>query len=206
MIRRSIRAAGIIGARSITIHGNMLYGTPDISKIKAMNVEYFKRHLELAEQCGVSIAIENMFDKRKDFTRVRRYLADTNELLDLVDTLGKDFGNVGVCWDFGHANETSTNQPQALRMIGKRLIATHVNDNYGILDDHLLPYMGQVKWKPIMETLREIGYDGSFTYETHKFTISLPDELIPAALRYSVEVGNYLLSLAGGEAYNYQGK
>ena len=199
MVRRSIEAAGIIGAKTITIHGNAVPGCVDFEQSKALNLEYFCPLLELAEKCGVSIAIENMFDPYdpiKTTIRRRRYLAYVPDLIDLVDTLGKDFKNVGICWDFGHANEMSWNQVESLKMIGKRLIATHVNDNYGIKDDHLLPYLGEIEWKPIMKTLRDIKYEGNFTYETRGFTVNLPDELIPEALRFSVILGNYLLSLA----------
>ena len=44
--------------------------------------------------------------------------------------------------------------------------------------------------------LKEIEYSGDFTYEIHRYTSQIPDALVPAALKYSVEVGNYLLSLA----------
>ena len=48
----------------------------------------------------------------------------------------------------------------------------------------------------LMKTLKEIHYDGSFAFETHKFTQYIPDEIIEEALKFSVVVGNYLLSLA----------
>lgn len=47
-----------------------------------------------------------------------------------------------------------------------------------------------------MKLLKEIKYGGDFTYEIHRYTSQLPDAMVPAALRYSVEMGNYLLSLA----------
>ena len=198
MVRRSIIASGILGVKAVVIHGGTDYFNPDIEDIKRRNVEYFKPHLELAEKCSVSIAIENMFDMRDHQLgiRKRRYLTAASELIDLVDTLKNDFDNVGICWDFGHANEAAWRQDQALKMIGKRLIATHVNDNYGVIDDHLLPFLGTVPWEPLMKTLKEIHYDGSFAFETHKFTQYIPDEIIEEALKFSVVVGNYLLSLA----------
>ena len=42
----------------------------------------------------------------------------------------------------------------------------------------------------------EIGYEGDFVYETHRYTQNMPDDLMPAALRFSVEVGNYVMALA----------
>ena len=46
-----------------------------------------------------------------------------------------------------------------------------------------------------MKTLKKIGYEGVFAYETHKATTRVPEPLIDAILAYSVEVGNYLISL-----------
>lgn len=146
----------------------------------------------------VTIAIENLFDENDLQKRVRvpRYLADPEDLIDLVDSLHASYDNVGIVWDFGHANLMNWNQPECLEMIGKRLIATHVQDNYGVVDDHLLPYLGNVEWEPIMKTLKKIGYEGAFAYETHKMTDRLPDPMVDAMLRYAFELGNYLLSLA----------
>lgn len=52
-------------------------------------------------------------------------------------------------------------------------------------------------WKEIMEALTAIDYQGDFTYETHRYAQGIPNAMIPAAIRYSYELGQYLLSLAG---------
>lgn len=198
MVRRSIIAAGELGAGIVVIHGGSVNYRPDYQKNKIENMEYLKPHIELAAKCGVTIAIENLFDENDLQKRVRvpRYLADPEDLIDLVDSLHALYENVGIVWDFGHANLMNWNQPECLEMIGKRLIATHVQDNYGVVDDHLLPYLGNIEWEPIMKTLKKIDYEGAFAYETHKMTDRLPDPMIDAMLRYSFELGNYLLSLA----------
>ena len=87
-------------------------------------------------------------------------------------------------------------QTPALTMVGERLKATHVSDNIGIENDHILPFYGYTDWEEIMRVLKDIGYQGDFTYEIHRYTTQLPEALIIPALKYSIEVGNYLLSLA----------
>jgi sugar phosphate isomerase/epimerase len=124
-----------------------------------------------------------------------RYLTRAEELVDLVDTLRESYDNVGITWDFGHANEMGWNQVEALTLIGSRLISLHVNDNFGVLDDHLLPYHGEIEWEPIMKTLKEIGYKGVFAYETHKAAERVPEGVIDSFLRYTYDLGNYLISL-----------
>ena len=198
MVRRSIIASSELGAGIVVIHGGSLPYCPDYRKNKRENIEYLKPHLELAAEYGVKIAIENLFDINDSEKRVRvpRYLADPEDLIDLVDTLHQSYDNVGIVWDFGHANLMHWNQPECLEMMGDRLIATHVQDNYGVIDDHLLPYLGTIEWEPIMKTLKKINYQGAFAYETHKMTDRLPDPMIDAMMRYAYELGEYLLTLA----------
>lgn len=198
MVRRSIIAAARLGAKVIVIHGGSLPNCPDYRKNRKENMEYLKPHLELAEKYGITIAVENLFDEYDPVCRVRRprYLSDPEDLIDLVDRLRESFRNVGIVWDFGHANLMGWNQPECLEMIGERLVATHVQDNYGVVDDHLLPYLGTIEWEPIMKTLKKIGYQGAFAYETHRMTDRLPDPMIDSMLRYAYELGEYLLSLA----------
>ena len=42
-------------------------------------------------------------------------------------------------------------------------------------------------------------YEGDLAFEIHRYTEHTPDELVPGAIRYSIEVGNYLLKLAQDE-------
>jgi sugar phosphate isomerase/epimerase len=197
IVRRSIVASGILGVKAVTIHGGTHFGSSDFKKNKQDNIEYFKPHLELAAKSGTSIAIENLFNKRNVEwnKRTARYLTRAEELVDLVDTLGESYDNVGITWDFGHANEMGWNQVEALKLIGSRLISLHVNDNFGVLDDHLMPYHGEIEWEPLMKTLKEIGYKGVFAYETHKATERVPEGVIDSFLRYTYDLGNYLISL-----------
>ncbi len=201
MVRRSIIASGELGAKVVVLHGGSVSYRADFKKNKQENMEYFKPHLELAAKHGVSIALENLFDVYDPAKRVRipHYMSDPENLIDLVDSLHASYENVGIIWDFGHANLMSWDQPECLEMIGKRLIATHVQDNYGVIDDHLLPFLGNIEWKPIMKTLKKIGYEGVFAYETHKMTDRLPDPMVDAMLRYSYELGQYMLTLADEE-------
>lgn len=46
--------------------------------------------------------------------------------------------------NFGHANKMALNKEECLRMIGKRLKCLHVNGNNGRLDDHILPFSGNI--------------------------------------------------------------
>lgn len=198
IVTRSIIASGKLGVNAVTIHGGTIIGSSDRKRNKQENIEYFKPHLETAAKYGTNISIENLFNKRQTEwgKRSEVYLNSAEALIDLVDTLKLDYDNVGITWDFGHANEMGWDQIEALNLIGDRLLSTHVNDNYGVFDDHLMPFHGQIEWEPIMKTLNKIGYKGVFAYETHKATERIPEPVIESFLRYTFDLGNYLISLA----------
>lgn len=192
MVRRSIVASGELGVKWIAMHaGTVLEEGYSARKNRDRNLAYFRPYADLARECGCGIALENM----ADFKEHRRwYTASTEELIDLVDAFEEE--NVGICWDFGHANLTGANQAESLRQIGSRLKSTHVDDNHGKTDEHLAPFYGNLEWEPLMPTLTEIGYLGDFTFEVHGFAGGMPYALRDSQLEHIASIGNYLLSLA----------
>lgn len=73
---------------------------------------------------------------------------------------------VGCCWDTGHGMISGDDQYEALTLLGHRVKALHIDDNYGTARDvHLLPYEGLIDWSKVLRALREIGYDHDFAFE-----------------------------------------
>ena len=193
MIRRSIIASGKLGVPWIASHcgtnqsaGNIVAASHEGTK------RFYQPFIELAQQHNTGLLFENManFGHRKVFS------ADVDELVNLVDDFARDHDNVGILWDFGHANIAKADQVASLEFIGERLKGVHVQDSYAVVDDHLAPYLGTIDWAAIMPTFKRIGYQGDFTYEIHNFTRRLPAELRESACRYALDLGNYLLTLA----------
>ena len=196
IVDRSIISAGILGAPWTVAHPATALGNsmPFIVS-KQVNLEYFKRRLEVCEKHHVGLAIENMADFEGG-GRNRWYCAHVEELCDLIDTLNQNTGLVGACWDFGHANLVYADQKDCLRMLGNRLKVTHVHDNNGTGDDHLSPFRGTVNWPDIMHTLAEIGYAHDFSFEVRRILASyVPEEIKGSLWRHLKVVGEYLLSL-----------
>lgn len=192
LIERSIEGAGIMGVKWMVFHPyncnvDDWYSHDESLKI---NRELFWQYANLCRSLGIHIAIENMIGNDR---RGRRYCSGCDELIELVDELNDPL--FGICWDFGHANLNGINQVASLRKIGKRLKTLHVNDNHGKNDDHMAPFFGSINWEPIMKALKEIEYDGDFTYEIFRFHNGLPDALQPMTLEYTYRIAQYLLSL-----------
>jgi sugar phosphate isomerase/epimerase len=49
--------------------------------------------------------------------------------------------------------------------VGGHLKTTHVHDNRGREDDHLVPFAGSINWDTAMMETQKIGYDGVLMLE-----------------------------------------
>ncbi|MEO5897453.1 MAG: sugar phosphate isomerase/epimerase family protein [Vicinamibacterales bacterium] len=91
---------------------------------------------------------------------------DLSSVSTLVTMLERDFEgtDAGICMDFGHAHLMG-DLPDAIETAAEHLLTTHVHDNRGREDDHLVPYRGTIDWPAALVTMRKIGYDGTYLME-----------------------------------------
>ena len=115
-------------------------------------VQGLKEVYAYARQCGVRMAIEplNRFETY--------FLNRADQALRLAEEVGPE---CGVCLDVFHMNIEEVDMHAAIRKVGKRLVDVHVAEN-----NRLAPGMGNVDWKRLVATLREVGYDGALTMES----------------------------------------
>lgn len=190
-MRKSIKGAGIMGIKWLVIHPSTCYTTATpVQTSKGKNVKQFREYAEYAAQFNVGLALENMWDL--SLAPKRRYTSNSEELVDLVDSI--DRNNVGICWDVQHASIQEENQGLAIRHIGNRLKATHISDQTGLDNIHILPYQGVTDWDDVLQAFADIDYQGDFSYEMQHYLKRAPEELFIPALTFSYEVGQYLLN------------
>ena len=115
------------------------------------------------------------------FRTARHFANWPEDLAELVDSLGP-YGQVGACWDTGHGNEMMVDQREAILILGDRLKALHVNDNFG-----------NIRWDEVLSALKAVGYDGELTFETGMNFNRVPEPLVDDALAYAAKVGRYML-------------
>lgn len=163
-------------------------GECDFDRDIAYNLSIYGPVLEKAQARGVGFAFENM----ADVDGRRRFGTTPHELFSILAAFGD--ARTGICWDTGHGNRAFSDQIPALRRVCSRLVCTHIDDNIGQTDLHQLPYMGTVKWEQVIAVLREGNYDGGFIYELSMMR-RLPRALRESAVRYALDIGNYLMSL-----------
>ena len=91
-------------------------------------------------------------------------IPDAYGLLAILEPF--DPAHTGICFDTGHQNITRGDFREFIMTAGSQLKATHINDNLGERDDHMMPYgRGTVPWADVLGALREIGYHNVFNFE-----------------------------------------
>jgi sugar phosphate isomerase/epimerase len=108
---------------------------------------------DMATQVGVRVALEV----------IPNALSAAGTLVTLIeeDLEGVD---VGICLDYGHA-QLMGDLGDAIETISGHLWTTHVHDNGGRRDDHLVPFAGSIDWDAAMMETQKIGYDGVLMLE-----------------------------------------
>jgi sugar phosphate isomerase/epimerase len=143
-----------IPARFVVVH----LGTPsgktganDNSRVAASRS--IEEICQAAEPLGARVALEVIPNELSSATA-------------LVTLLERDFdgSTVGICMDFGHAHLMG-DVADAVELTAEHLITTHVHDNRGREDDHLVPYHGTIDWAAALVTMLKIGYDGTYLME-----------------------------------------
>jgi len=190
MILRAVKCSGFLKIPYVVIHAGTDYSSSSMRRSSAeKNREYFKPVIEYASQAGTSIVFENLWDL--NIAPRRRFTADIEDLVEFADSFSG--APVGICYDTDHGTLMQQDPEKSLQLIGDRLVATHISDCISVECDHILPYSGKSDWEKITRAFRTIGYKGDLTYEVHRYTQNLPDELMDSALRHSIDVGEYLI-------------
>jgi sugar phosphate isomerase/epimerase len=98
-------------------------------------------HLSLfARARGVTLAIENTPGEMATPLNLKNFLEQTR------------LTSVRICLDTGHAHLDGS-VPAALEIVRDFVVTTHVHDNRGERDDHLLPYEGTIDWSGTLAAL-----------------------------------------------------
>ena len=108
---------------------------------------------ELAARVGVGVAVEVIPNPLSSADALAHLIEDELEGLD-----------IGVCLDYGHAHLMG-DVAEAIETLSGHLWTTHVHDNGGKRDDHLLPFAGTIDWDAAMMETQKVGYDGLLVFE-----------------------------------------
>lgn len=105
-----------------------------------------------AERVGVRIAVEV----------IPNGLSTARQLVRLIEE--EEMPSLGICLDVGHAR-LQGDVLDALETVAGYLVTTHLHDNGGRHDDHLVPFAGVIDWPELAIGFQKVGYDGTLLFE-----------------------------------------
>ena len=119
-------------------------------------LQEMKRLAPIAEEAGINIGIENVWN---------RFLLSPLEMRQFLDEIGSE--RVGAYFDVG--NVVYSGYPEHwIRILGKRIKKVHFKDfrrNPGGLNSFVDILSGDVDWPAVMQAFADIGYDDWVTGE-----------------------------------------
>lgn len=197
-IVNAMRNASYLGIKHIVVHPcqHLSYHRGNNKEfLFEYNMEFFSKLLPYAEEFGIVICTENMWQYYGDNKIWISTCALPEEFIKYVDTINSPFFK-GLL-DIGHTVLVGQNPADFIRKLGPdRLVALHVHDVSGHKDSHTLPYYGIVHWDEVTSALKEIGYKGEITLEADNFLRKLPKQLMPEASKLMATVARSLANAA----------
>lgn len=122
--------------------------------------DQLRRSIEELGKFGQANSVQYAFENLPPYHAIGFSVSDLAEML-------RQEGNpfVGMCFDIAHAN-LAGDPIQAIREANDQIIYTHICDNFGLTDDHLMPFYGNIDWFAAGRALRENKFSGVLMLET----------------------------------------
>jgi sugar phosphate isomerase/epimerase len=193
---RSLEVCGILEIPWCVFHTTNIpsgdYSQDNKKVIRELNIKHFKELCAIASDYNTGICCENLCDMYSKDGFNHSYCTNAEEIMYFLEAV--DSEHLGICLDTGHAHIMNNDISDMVRTFGANLRATHIHDAFPPLDTHLPPFLGTIEWKPIIEALIEIGYQGDFTFET-SYVRKLPESLQSDAISFLYRLGTEMINL-----------
>ncbi len=139
---------------------------------------------DLTHANGVRLAVETCLYPDENGT----FLPDAELVLQVVEALNRE--DVGINLDTGHcllgqtggrkegvnrllSGSEKQTLPNLVHRIGRKLFTTHLQDNFGMNDDHQAPGFGWIDWESLLPAILETGYEGPLMMELTGPTVKI---------------------------------
>jgi L-ribulose-5-phosphate 3-epimerase len=155
-LKQTLRDARRYGASSVLLVPAKVTAEVSYADAYTRSQAEIRKAIPLAEELGVKIAIENVWNQ---------FLLSPLEAARYVD----EFNSPAVGWHFDVGNVITYGWPeQWIRVLGKRIQKLHIKeysrkkrDNEGLWKGFNVPFLeGDNNWPAVMKALDEIGYHG----------------------------------------------
>jgi len=171
-IRRCVDWLAEAGGACLVVHPGGLSDPADAPARRVALADSLQELAGPAEAVGIVLCVENMPPGVHPGSRMADLSALVTEL---------DLASVGLALDTGHAHLGLSTAAET-RAAGRLLRTTHVHDNHGRQDLHLLPGLGTIDWPDWVAALDEVEYAGPLILECIRHIRDDPDCLTPGSL------------------------
>ena len=165
----ALRAFRPLGARVAVVHPSAPGKAGDGDTYEALEAS-IERLLPVAEETDAVIALEN----------IPSALGRAEPLAGFVARI--DHPRLRICIDTGHALITEGDKTKSgVERLAPLCVATHLHDNDGRSDAHLIPGEGAFEWPSFFTTLGARGYSGTLALELRRKEEPYAETLAAAA-------------------------
>lgn len=153
------------------------------TEVGSQFVERYKKDLDDVKRNGIPMAMMHACSKFEPPYPNELGLSRFEEVVDYANEIGVEIGfentkvpgyqkyllknlkgKAGICLDFGHAHAHFKDDFD-FDFFKNKITSVHLHDNFGVKDDHLLPFDGNLDWQWAMSELKKAGYSGPLTLE-----------------------------------------
>lgn len=192
-------ACHYLGCSAFVIHPwiGSKHDAPKEKEIE-VNLDIYRRLMPAAKEYGIKICLENLWERR-DGTYIDAPCITSEEACWYIDKLNREVGMdlFGFCLDIGHVLLYKRDVCQFMRTMGNRIVAMHLHENDRRNDTHMIPYTQMsesgeetvLDWQPVIDTMKEINYQGNLSFETAYAITMLPCEVKKQALQLISSLG-----------------
>ena len=135
-VKRAIEVAERIPFKYLIQHMGSGRGAADARHFDAA-FNSLEHLVIFAKHRGVTIVLENTPDELGSPESLQQFLKETH------------LNDLKFCLDAGHAHMEG-HLATAFEIMRERVVTTHIHDNHGEKDEHLLPYEGSIDWSALL--------------------------------------------------------
>jgi sugar phosphate isomerase/epimerase len=151
--RAALELAAVIPYRVLVVHAGVVGDGQVVDNRKPSILRSLEELAPLASDGGVRLAVEVIPNNLSAASALVALIEDELELPAL-----------GICVDVGHARLMG-DVVDAIETCSGHIVTTHLHDNRGKTDDHLVPGQGVIDWDAAMLAFQKVGYDGVWMFE-----------------------------------------
>ena len=201
VLPKAIAIAGKMEIPWVVVHPAKLQYIYGAEAEREKNLEIFSALIPLLKEHHVGVCVENLYESVGG--RITEgTCANPEEAIWYVDTLNEMAGEelFGCCLDTGHMQLVHRDPADYVRQVGNRLKILHMHENDTIGDLHQMPFTFGKKetdgldWKAFYAALKEVGFDGTLSFETYPCVNSFPRGVRREVLKTIHEIGKWIIS------------